>query len=241
MSIRNVSRKYPHPFDEDLCILVMDDGYPLVLKNTDAVGIDRFSAVHVTGPTRRIGGITSYGDIAQPLLGHREEIRCSPNRRLERTLSEAFCGLEHTQMAGIPADVVPSSSGTCIEATRIQIGENDKWVAFFGNRDEFCCFDSQGTLIKPRPGEYSIWSKFLLLDNYYTFCGVLHRPEDGGPSSFVLHCIWNRTLREPVGPPLDRRIARHIGVPFGPSVPVPDKIGDRSIMVRVDNQTPLLL
>lgn len=237
ISIRNVIKKYPHPNNENFCILVLDDGYPLILPSLD--NISPGSMIQVSGPIIDVNGITSYGDFAQPVT----ETCCSCPRLLKHSLSAGFSGLEHSQMAGLPASTLLTTfDETEIDATRIEINDpEDKWVAFFNSGSVVVCYDKSGNLVSHIPGEYPIWSKFINLGSYYTFCGVLHRPIDGSASSFVIHCIWNRVLCEPVGPPIDRKIAAFINVPFSPKIEIPKVIGDRTIMVRVDNHTPCLL
>lgn len=243
MSLRSVLHRFPHPTNPNLVILALDDGYPIVLTRFNAIGIHIFDIVRVSGPVKEIEGVKSYGDFAEPIEFNPGNI-LSKSRDLGCSLSAAFSGKQFTEMTGISitkADFVQQKDAL-IDATLVVIGPEEEWVAFAGSKAEMFCFDSSDNLIRPRIGEHRIWSRLSILDNLYTFCGILRRSNDGGPSSFEIHCIWNRILCEPVGPPFDRRVADFLGIPFARKVDIPrDLKGDGKIMVRVDNHTPLLI
>lgn len=242
MSIRSVRQIFPHPNNIERVILALDDGYPLVLSRFDAQGIHQFDVVEVSGPNAEIDYIMSYGNFAQPMAEVVAAAALSQPRRLGCTLSAAFSGLQHKQMFGdLHGDNYKHTDNEHIDATSIVITEADKWVAFAGSKEEgMCCFDIRGNLIRPRSGEYQIWTRLSILDNFYTFCGILHRPSDGGASSFEIHCIWNRILCEPVGPPDDRRIAYYINIPFAKRASLPPARNGEKILIRVDNHTPII-
>lgn len=241
MSIRSVVELFEHPIDTSFVVLALDDGYPLVLPHLQAMLIHEGSMVLVTGPIADIEGIKSYGNYAQPLID-RPDLMCSAARSLGASLSSAFCGHQYDESTGAlytPGDYWPR--GESLDATNITLGLHDTWVVFTATRSGVYCFDLDGAEIMPTRGEYKIWSRMSTLDGYYTFCGILNRTP-GKRTTFELHCIWNRIIRKPVGPPADRRIADFIDIPFAHSVPGPWLDTPRhDLMVRIDSHTPLIV
>jgi hypothetical protein len=241
MSIRSIVERFEHPFNPSLVVLALDDGYPLVITHAQAGEMRAGSMVLVTGPVVDISDIKSYGNYAQ-LLVDRPSLMCSPSRDLGASLSSAFCGHQYDEASGTlykPTDAWPWGQNT--DATNITLGPHDTWVVFTAARGGVYCFALDGEEIMPTRSEYKIWSRIMTLDNYYTFCGVLNRTP-GKKSSFELHCIWNRIIRKPVGPPTDRRMGEFLGIPFAASVPGPWLDANKyELMVRVDAHTPLIV